>query len=121
MLLNVYVLHSLQPKGGDGLAKISLHRSWTFHVSWKIQLESAKSFLPFLLQIKAEEAIKAWAVERKHWSYGVGSTDPGEVVGHYTQIIWDKTLYIGCGMARCSSTRTPLSNIIVCNYAPGYM
>ena len=36
-------------------------------------------------------------------------------------MIWAQTLYIGCGMSKCDRSRNPLANIIVCNYAPGFV
>ena len=33
--------------------------------------------------------------------------------GHYTQVVWRKSLRVGCGMATCGATE-----VWVCNYDP---
>jgi len=55
-----------------------------------------------------------WAEEKEHFSnakpYPNVSTD-GDVVGHYTQIIWGRTYAVGCGVGYQSGV-----NYLVCQY-----
>ena len=40
------------------------------------------------------ECIDNWADERKDWAYGRGQVGNGQI-GHYTQLIWQDTLFVG--------------------------
>eukprot|EP01083_Nonionella_stella_P049661 132264_1 len=60
-----------------------------------------------------------WWDEYKHWTFGAsGAGCPsGEMCGHYTQMAWGNTRYIGCGYANgCTINRW--SAVFVCNYFP---
>lgn len=39
------------------------------------------------------------------------------VCGHYTQLVWANTRFVGCARWHCSGLRYPSS--IVCDYGPG--
>ncbi len=81
--------HSHNPNYGENLF-------WsTYRASWKT-------------------AIEAWCNEQKYY-HGEKITYVGaEKYGHYTQVIWNKTLYVGCGQ---SKTKGGLY-IYVCEYYP---
>ncbi len=38
--------------------------------------------------------------------------------GHYTQVIWDTSLYVGCGFQECPSSNGWMKNMFTCNYYP---
>eukprot|EP01083_Nonionella_stella_P031207 85426_1 len=64
--------------------------------------------------------VNAWWDEYKNWHYGPsklgcdGPTPPG--CGHYTQMVWAETRYIGCGYTnRCDGQHR---GFFVCNYFP---
>ncbi|XP_066478481.1 cysteine-rich venom protein-like [Tiliqua scincoides] len=57
--------------------------------------------------------IQSWADEKKNFKYGTGPKFPGAVIGHYTQLIWAKTVQLGCGSAKCSGFY-----LNVCQYCP---
>jgi len=59
-----------------------------------------------------KEIVTDWASERKYYKYGVCCQ--GYKTLHYTQIIWQKTTKVGCGVAICKDG----SQIWVCNYSP---
>ena len=64
--------------------------------------------------------IDDWGSESRNWMYGMGPTYSGAVVGHYTQMIWEETLYIGCAKSRCRRQDTNgEENHLVCHYGPG--
>jgi len=55
-----------------------------------------------------------WCVdEAETWSYG---TDIG-AAGHYTQVVWADSKYVGCGFADCSDS-TWMGLLFTCNYYP---
>ncbi|XP_069830134.1 cysteine-rich venom protein-like [Dendropsophus ebraccatus] len=59
--------------------------------------------------------ILAWFSEYIDFLYGVGATSNVEI-GHYTQIIWAKSYWIGCAAAECKNG--PSKYVFVCHYGP---
>nr|AAT46023.1 pathogenesis-related protein 1 [Brassica rapa subsp. oleifera] len=57
-------------------------------------------------------AVNLWVSEKA--SYNYPSNTCNGVCGHYTQVVWRKSVRIGCGKARCNNGGT----IISCNYDP---
>ena len=48
-----------------------------------------------------EEGINLWAEEYKNYNYDTNMSTNGGVVGHYTQIVWESSLRVGCGKTQC--------------------
>lgn len=65
-------------------------------------------------KITPENVVRSWAQEVADYSSEENSCRTGKVCGHYTQIVWEKTVQVGCGRAVCSDK----SQIWVCNYDP---
>jgi uncharacterized protein YkwD len=61
-------------------------------------------------------AVASWASEREDYDFGTAVGGSSAVVGHYTQIVWESSTAIGCGVARCGGT---WGTIVVCQYGPG--
>ncbi len=61
-------------------------------------------------------AAESWASERADYDYGTATGDTSAMVGHYTQIVWESSIAVGCGVARCGGT---WGTIVVCQYGPG--
>jgi Raf kinase inhibitor-like YbhB/YbcL family protein len=64
---------------------------------------------------------KAWYSEIKDYRPGAKIGEPGaqfEIVGHYTQMIWNSTEKIGAGVAVMSKGDFIGQVVLVCNYAP---
>ena len=55
------------------------------------------------------------------WSAEADNYDPAEnrcvrgMCGHYTQVVWSRTRFVGCGMARDATRRR---EVWACNYEP---
>ena len=69
------------------------------------------------LHLTLTQMVDAWGNEKRNFLNGeypsVSATgSPGEV-SHYTQIIWQNTSEVGCGVASAGGY-----NILVCDYSP---
>jgi uncharacterized protein YkwD len=61
------------------------------------------------------DVVGAWAEEEAFYDYASNSCEPGQMCGHYTQIVWDDTERVGCGAARCPDDG---GEIWTCRYDP---
>ena len=53
-----------------------------------------------------------WASERSDYDFGTAISGSNfQAFGHYTQIVWENTTALGCGMATCGG-----STVVVCEY-----
>lgn len=65
-------------------------------------------------QISPHRVVSSWMRERQDYDQEQKRCHWGKSCGHYTQVVWNTTRSIGCGMAICAD----LSQIWVCNYDP---
>lgn len=63
----------------------------------------------------AQQAVRSWVAEAANFDYAT-NTCKG-VCGHYTQVVWAKSVRLGCGISFCANLR--FSSSIVCDYGPG--
>ncbi|XP_020026100.2 peptidase inhibitor 16 isoform X1 [Castor canadensis] len=66
-------------------------------------------------------AMQEWYHEHQHYNLSAATCDPGQMCGHYTQVVWSKTERIGCGSHFCEKLQgVEETNIqlLVCNYEP---
>ena len=73
-------------------------------------------------QATPKEVVEGWASEVEFYDYDENSCVPGEMCGHYTQVVWAESLRLGCGVATCT-VNSPFNNDEpwqnwVCNYDP---
>jgi hypothetical protein len=68
--------------------------------------------------------VKAWAGESRFYNYAANTCEKGRDCSHYTQIVWRKSIQIGCTVRKCfvnspflSTPSTPWY-FAVCNYSP---
>lgn len=61
----------------------------------------------------AAYVVDAWASEKEFYNYEKNDCKPGEMCGHYTQIVWKSTKKVGCAKIVCDGM-----DIWVCNYDP---
>ena len=63
--------------------------------------------------LSIKDGVNLWVAEKPHYDYKSNSCVGGEC-GHYTQVVWAKSLRIGCAKVRCTNGGT----FITCNYDP---
>merc|ERR1712004_18600 len=64
--------------------------------------------------------IDSWHSEVKDFTYGASYQQSG--IGHYTQVVHNDAIAIGCGYAKCKGTfNWPFAHTYVCNYAYGQL
>lgn len=70
----------------------------------------------------AADVVADWVSEKQDYDYASNSC--AGVCGHYTQVVWSKSLNLGCAMKHCT-TNSPFGgfgggawNFWVCNYDP---
>jgi hypothetical protein len=71
-----------------------------------------------------QDAVTAWSNEYVDYSFSTGACTPGRQCGHYTQIVWQGSILVGCAEAMCSPLRNPdqselfdNAKLQVCQYA----
>ncbi|XP_022336357.1 glioma pathogenesis-related protein 1-like [Crassostrea virginica] len=62
---------------------------------------------------KADSYVQMWFDEVKDYVFETNTCSA--VCGHYTQVVWATTEYVGCGKTYCSNLG---GFLVVCNYAP---
>ncbi|XP_003927861.1 GLIPR1-like protein 1 isoform X1 [Saimiri boliviensis] len=63
-----------------------------------------------------KQAIALWYNETKFYDFN--SLSCSEVCSHYTQVVWAKSVYLGCAAAACPDVGGASSVVFVCNYGP---
>lgn len=78
------------------------------------------SYEPFVentLFGSAEKSVFGWSEECKDYSYERNDCTPGQLCGHFTQMVWNTAREVGCGMAICINGKKR-DEVYVCNYDP---
>ena len=75
------------------------------------------------LSFSIEQAVGLWADEYQGYDFATGTCSIDQC-GHYTQLVWQNTLLVGCGDAVCTPLRSPTGVSLaaearyhVCRYA----
>ncbi len=69
---------------------------------------------------RAQNSVDSWYSEIADFQYSAKGTNcplrgKKGMIGHFTQLMWDKSVELGCAHAVCGGT----SLVIVCQYGPG--
>lgn len=59
------------------------------------------------------DVVMSWGSEMEDYDYESNTCAADKDCGHYTQIVWQNTTKVGCGVATCDGR-----DIWVCQYAP---
>ncbi|XP_010209268.1 PREDICTED: peptidase inhibitor 16 [Tinamus guttatus] len=68
-----------------------------------------------------EFAVEDWNGEEKFYNLTTAMCAPGQMCGHYTQVVWASTQRVGCGVKFCAKIdgiETEDMYLLVCNYYP---
>ncbi|CAK8535283.1 unnamed protein product [Lathyrus sativus] len=63
--------------------------------------------------MSGREAVKLWVDEAPHYNGYLNRCEGGECT-HYTQVVWKRSKFIGCGKVKCNNGGT----FVICNYDP---
>lgn len=63
-------------------------------------------------------AIKMWYNEIKYWSFSRSRGNGRGATGHFTQMIWKSTKYVGCYRKYCGKSSGMKKRLTVCQYYP---
>lgn len=114
----------------DDLAKSS--EDWGKKCQWKhsgkrgvgenlylsSQRQGARGFDP------VADAVNSWGNEKVNYDYATNTCQPGQICGHYTQVVWADTDKVGCAVVDCPSVSGAGSafnrggTMVVCQYTP---
>jgi len=62
-------------------------------------------------------AVSSWWGENSYFFYNNNTCQAGQVCGHYTQVAWNTSIYLGCAIYQCNNVAYPYT--ILCDYGPG--
>ncbi|VVB10477.1 unnamed protein product [Arabis nemorensis] len=62
--------------------------------------------------LSGADAVRLWVNEKSDYFYDSNSCRPGKVCGHYTQVVWKNTEWVGCAKLKCDNGGT----FIICSY-----
>ncbi len=65
--------------------------------------------------IHGQDVAEAWGNEKEYYDYASNTCQPNKQCGHYTQMIWRTTKYVGCAKSACIDDG---GQIWVCHYSP---
>jgi len=95
------------------------------HRSWLDMAERAygenlygSSVWGMALNTTPQAVVDAWWGEITDYDYASNTCAPDKVCGHYTQVMWEGSTEVGCGVAVCNAGENAQSDVWVCNYNP---
>ncbi|KAL0482769.1 pathogenesis-related protein [Acrasis kona] len=61
-------------------------------------------------------AVSSWVNEKSNYDYNSNSCAAGKMCGHYTQVVWAKTIKVGCVRVKCNNIKNKFQ--VLCDYFP---
>ncbi|XP_041970898.1 venom allergen 5-like [Aricia agestis] len=73
-------------------------------------------------EVDLDSVMDSWFNEYKDYTYGplqiTDFTNREKQIGHYTQMAWANTIYVGCGISVYNTDNGFKNYLVVCNYGP---
>ncbi|CAH2076985.1 unnamed protein product [Thlaspi arvense] len=66
------------------------------------------------VDLSGAAAVTMWVNERSDYDYDSNTCRSGKVCGHYTQVVWRNSEWVGCAKVGCNNGGT----FIICSYDP---
>ncbi|XP_052198026.1 STS14 protein [Diospyros lotus] len=67
------------------------------------------------MPVPPRAAVETWVAEKQYYNYTDNSCEPNRKCGVYTQVVWSKSLELGCAQASCAKDQSTLT---ICFYNP---
>ena len=67
------------------------------------------------MAVPPRTAVEAWVAEKKFYNYANNSCETDHQCGVYTQVVWRKSLELGCAQATCAKD---VASLTICFYNP---
>ena len=102
----------------DGLASIA--EDWAAGCVFEHSMgETGENLAIFSWSVQPAEVVDAWFSEIAFYDYASNSCAPGEMCGHYTQLVWRDTSRVGCALKVCDDVAGfGAGELWVCEYDP---
>ncbi|XP_019170405.1 PREDICTED: pathogenesis-related protein 1A-like [Ipomoea nil] len=67
--------------------------------------------------LTAKSAVAMWDAEKRYYHHASNSCSApaGQSCGHYTQVVWRKSVKLGCARVKCANGA---GHFVTCNYSP---
>ncbi|XP_059177205.1 uncharacterized protein LOC131956678 [Physella acuta] len=66
----------------------------------------------------AGKAVKQWIAEKSVQTPDWSCITSSPTCGHYSQVVWGKSLQVGCAIIHCPTETKAWPNMVVCEYFP---
>ena len=58
-------------------------------------------------------AVNLWVAEKSYYVYPTNTCASGHICGHYTQVVWQNSIQVGCARVQCTNNGWWF---VICNY-----
>uniref|UniRef100_A0A3P8Y216 SCP domain-containing protein n=1 Tax=Esox lucius TaxID=8010 RepID=A0A3P8Y216_ESOLU len=85
------------------------------------EMEMGENLFASNAPFNTNKAMEKWFLEYLDYDYNNNSCLEDKMCGHYTQMVWAKSQYLGCAFHRCDTMEglaLEKVNFLVCNYFP---
>jgi len=90
------------------------------HDSDNLKNKYGENLFAFSLNRKPDlnDIIQKWYDEKQYYTYETQECVDGHMCGHYTQIVWKESKFLGCASAQYKKGRFKGGYVTVCKYYP---
>ncbi|KAL3833407.1 hypothetical protein ACJIZ3_008143 [Penstemon smallii] len=70
------------------------------------------------ITVTPRAAVENWVAEKRFYNYDNNSCSPDHRCGVYTQVVWKKSIELGCAQSVCINAAKEKSSLTICFYNP---